>query len=445
MILLRLERRARHAENLAELSFIIVNETLRLVSYRQAILWEKGSGRSIRIKAVSGVDRPDPDAPFVIYMRRILKHLLRQPDFEKIRTLQESDLKEDDKRGWTEWAMGTVIWCPLMTPAGEILGGLIFTRGVPWNKEDIARLEHLADAYAHAWQGLNSRKSPWRRDIRRGWRKRLSQLIWLLLVVFLMGLPVRLSVLAPAEIVPSHFLIVSVPMDGVIQQFHVAPDQEIEAGQPLFRLDDTAFRNEYEVAKRAVSVARAAYKRTAQKAFADKESRGDLLLLKAQVEQKSAELDYMTDRLARSEIVAEQAGLAVFGDVNDWLGKPVATGEKVMTIADPNQVEAEIQLPVEDAINLEKGADVLIFLNVEPDRPLPARLRQASYEAQVTPEGTLAFRLKATLIQKERIPRIGLRGTAKIYGKEATLFYYLMRRPLTALRQYLGMLRPFSD
>ncbi len=102
-------------------------------------------------------------------------------------------------------------------------------------------------------------------------------------------------------------------------------------------------------------------------------------------------------------------------------------------------------LPVSDAVNLDTGAEVRIFLNIRPDSPLSASLRQASYEAQITSEGILAFRLKASLNNPVRLSspkssyRIGLRGTAKIYGKEVTLFYYLMRRPLTALRQRVGL------
>jgi hypothetical protein len=38
-----------------------------------------------------------------------------------------------------------------------------------------------------------------------------------------------------------------------------------------------------------------------------------------------------------------------------------------------------------------------------------------------------------------RPPRIGLKGTAKIYGPRVTLFYYIMRRPLAALRQLVGL------
>ena len=37
------------------------------------------------------------------------------------------------------------------------------------------------------------------------------------------------------------------------------------------------------------------------------------------------------------------------------------------------------------------------------------------------------------------MPRIGLRGTARVYGPRTTMFYFLFRRPITAMRQLIGV------
>ena len=80
-----------------------------------------------------------------------------------------------------------------------------------------------------------------------------------------------------------------------------------------------------------------------------------------------------------------------------------------------------------------------MFLNIDPTHPLDAQLRQTSYEAEVTPDDILAFRLKASFDEGTQLPRIGLKGTAKIYGNQVPLIYYLMRRPISAVRQTLGI------
>ena len=79
-----------------------------------------------------------------------------------------------------------------------------------------------------------------------------------------------------------------------------------------------------------------------------------------------------------------------------------------------------------------------LFLDTDPLNPLPAHVAHAAYEPVNTPQGGPAYRVTAALADGTALPRIGLRGTAKIYGQEVTLFYFLFRRPVTALRQWVG-------
>lgn len=87
----------------------------------------------------------------------------------------------------------------------------------------------------------------------------------------------------------------------------------------------------------------------------------------------------------------------------------------------------------------------VVSLSTAPDPADPldalhAVVRHAAYEPQRTPEDVLAYRLVATLAAADGAapPRIGMRGTARIYGERVSLFFYLFRRPITSLRQWLG-------
>jgi len=234
-------------------------------------------------------------------------------------------------------------------------------------------------------------------------------------------------------------MLVSAPVEGVVKQFHIEPNAQVKAGDLLFSLDDTVLRNRHEIAKKVLDVARADYLRASQKAFSDEQSKANMALLRAEMEQKSAEVTYTAELLERIHVRAVRDGTAVFNDPNDWLGKPLETGEKVLSLAAPLDTELKIWLPVEDAINLEPGAQVRVFLNINPTTPVSAELKQTSYEAQVTPAGVLAFPLRAFFVDEFKRPRLGLKGTAKIYGEKVTLFYYLMRRPIAALRRVSGL------
>lgn len=255
-------------------------------------------------------------------------------------------------------------------------------------------------------------------------------------------MPVRQSVLAPAEVVARDPVVVAAPLDGVIESFAVAPNQPVHAGQELFRFDDTKLRSQYEVAKRTLDIARAELRRASQSAFNDRESSAQIDLLRARVKLREAELDHARALLDRVVDTAERDGVAVFTHANDWIGRPVVTGERVMEIADPAHTELRIDLPVADAIVLEPGAEVVLFLDAEPLMPRVAHLKTASYEAEVTPSGTLAYRVTAVFDDSEDgglPPRVGLHGTAKVYGEQVPLALYLFRRPLSAVRRALGV------
>ncbi|MBL8483764.1 MAG: HlyD family secretion protein, partial [Rhodocyclaceae bacterium] len=154
--------------------------------------------------------------------------------------------------------------------------------------------------------------------------------------------------------------------------------------------------------------------------------------------EKAAELAYSGQLLERVRVKAPRDGIAVFSDTRDWLGKAVTTGERVLQIADPARAEMSLRLPVGDAIELAPDASVTLYLTTAPQYAYEGRLSYAAYRAEVAPDGMLAYKLKADFAQGETPPRIGLTGTAKVYGGWVPLAYYVLRRPLAALRQRLG-------
>jgi hypothetical protein len=164
-----------------------------------------------------------------------------------------------------------------------------------------------------------------------------------------------------------------------------------------------------------------------------------LAVLKGRIDQYRAETDYVETLLGRIDQRAPIAGVAVFDDVDGWIGRPVTQGERVMMIADPHRTELEIHLPVGDALALAPGDEVRLFLNVAPDHVIAARLSFVSYDASPTPDGVLAYRLRAEFAGPDDSIRLGQKGIAKIYGPPSGLLRVILRRPLAAFRQYLGL------
>lgn len=206
----------------------------------------------------------------------------------------------------------------------------------------------------------------------------------------------------------------------------------------LLRLDDARLRSELEVAQQALSVSQAEYRQVAQQAVFDSKSKAELVEVQGRMEQHAAQVEYLNGLLDRIEVRAPRPGVAVFDDVNDWIGKPVRTGERILMVADPTDMALEVRLPVADAITLEAGDEARLFLNVDPQNPVSATLTYVGYQAAPGPDGVLTYRLKAAFDHEHRPPRVGLTGTAKLYGERTTLFTHVFRRPISALRQRFG-------
>ena len=423
---LLLERQARAAASSEALAYCMVNDSQSLFGFRHVALLING-----QVRAVTGVSVPDPHAPFVAFIERAGKQLIKKNHLSQATTINAAWLDQQTQQDWQTLSAQEALWIPLKDRKSNIIGGLWYARDHHWQENEKILAEQLADVYAHAWLALEPRKV---------WRPRLPKvgiLAAAVAMIILMLLPIRQSVLAPAEVVPHEGRVVTAPLDGVIAEFMVKPNQPVHKNDVLVRFDNTTLKAQADVAERALGVADAEFRSNSQRAFQDADSKAKLDLLAAQVNQKQAELNYARELLQRSEIRADRDGIAVFPDEERWIGKPVRTGERLMELANPRQAELKIELDVGDAIHFPPYAEVALFLDSDPLHRYEAKLQRIAYESEITPSGTLAYRLDALF--GDTSPRIGLRGTAKIYGESVPLAVYLFRRPLAALRKTLGI------
>ena len=437
--LISLERAARKATSIEHLAFVAVNETHRLIDYYQCLLWRCSPEGKVRIQSISGVSEIDRHSPAGLSLQRLVQVIFERQNDSVINPITRDHIPSKMQQEWDEWLPAHGLWCPFVRPTGEIFAGLLITRDAAFEQAEISLLAPLVEAYAHAWSALEAREKTPYRGLLNLLRRRSLRIAALVVLIGVLALPIRESALAPAEVIPRQALLVATPVKGVIKEFHVQPNELVTGGQLLFSLDDTEFKSQHAIAAKSLEVARADYLRSAQKSFSDAQSKSEVELLRVRVEQKQLEKNYSETLLKRTKVRADRTGIAVFTDANDWIGKPVEIGERILMLADPEQAEIQIWLAVEDSINLEPGSEVQVFLNTDPTSPLTAQIRQTSYQPNKTPEGNLAFHLKAELEPAQEIPRIGLKGTAKVYGQSVSVFYYIIRRPLSALRQTLGI------
>nr|VFJ91030.1 MAG: Multidrug efflux pump subunit AcrA (membrane-fusion protein) [Candidatus Kentron sp. LFY] len=429
--LLQLQERTWAARSMEELAFIAVNETHNMASYRQAVLWIRDRG----VVTVSGVAASEKDAPFIQWTRRLLSRALVE---DSPRAVGADDLAQDDAEEWRNWLPEHGFVLPLVDADGKRFGCLLLARDERWSAPEMALIKHLVATYGHAWISLTkkTRRIPTRPAVKK----------WLLVtlgltIVLSVFIPIPLTVLAPAEIVPINPMVIRSPLEGVVDRIRVRPNQTVSKNTPLFDLDGTTLNSQLDVAKKNLHTIEAEYRQTAQQAMVDRHSKAKLAILKGKASEQQSEIDHLRALIARTRVKAPRQGIVILDDATEWIGRPVMVGQRVMMIADEFDAEVEAWVPIGDAIPLAPDALVTVFLNADPLRPVKARLRMFGYEAIPRPDGSLAYRVRAVLHDTEsgRRIRIGLRGTARITGERVLLAYWIFRRPLAAVRQTLGL------
>ena len=433
--LLHIEQRAFAASTRAALGFTIANETVALVAFRQAAFFTRKARNMLVLNTASGLAAVTEDSPYAIWLSGFAQNFPSEPLCHRL------DFVADDSgtaQAWEEWLPDHLLVAQLYGPDQQRVGAVMYARDTPWLDAELAALNRLHLSYGYCLAALGHQRSMWRSFTKNVLSPTFGK-VALAVAVACLFIPIRITALAPAEVVALNAFAVAAPQEGVIGSMHVQPNMPVKKGDKLFSLDDSSVLGRKEVAAKGLSIARAEALVAQQRAFDEIKSKGELASAAGRVREKEAELMAVETQAARVEVRAERDGIAVYADPNDWIGRPVQTGERVMLIANPQDAGVMVWLPAMDAINIEPGAPLRLFLHVKPLDYLPGTLMQTSYQAVLSPEGVSAYRLRGQFDPGTVVPRIGLRGTARITGEKAALGYYLFRRPIAAVREWTGL------
>ncbi|MGI9367088.1 MAG: efflux RND transporter periplasmic adaptor subunit [Rhizobiaceae bacterium] len=434
--MLNLEREARKAESQAELGYLMVNGSRAVVRYRQALLLLNSGPRNHKVVAVSSLSAIDRNSTFIRWIERLARKKTGGENAGKIFSCDVRTEADENDLDASTYPFAHLTFVPLQLRDGTVFGHLLLSSESERDERSLVAAAHLCETYSHAWEALLGPKR-----IKRKLNSRTG--LWMMALASIVAAgfaPIPLSVLSPAEVTPSSPFVVASPIDGVIEVVSVDPNTFVTEGQLLFSFVDTDLRNRVQLAGQAVGVAEARYQQSLRTSFSDPRAKRELAIAQSELQLKAGEYDYAQELMKSTRVSAGTSGLVLFADKDSWTGRPVATGERIMRIADPAKVEVTINVPVSDSIVLEEGAPVELYLDSNPLESVNARVTSASFHAQPDGEGVLSYQVRAEflLAKGETPPRIGLRGTAKVFGETVSLAYYLMRKPLSAVRQWTG-------
>lgn len=439
--LIQLEFNLKNCENDSELFYSIVNQTIEIIYYEQAVLIGLDYSSKLKVEAISNVVSVDSTSPFVQYILDLSNKLKNLYSNDEIKLVNQTELSKDIKEQIKEFSPSNIVWIPLKTIKNniEVEFYLILFRNDFFEQKDLEILNYLATSYKYFL--FANRKDSFRTKL-RSLKINNKYLKYSLIAIFLaMFLPIKMSVIAPCEIQAKDPFVVTSPIDGSIDEIKVNSNEFVQKDKLIVKIKDVDLINTYEIAKKKLDTVQAELHSMKQAGFYDIDKKSQISRLESEVALKEAELNYSKSLLDKTDIYSQTQGIAVVDNPNEWKGKPVITGEKILLIANPNEVEIKIMLSVKDALFLKESAEVKIFLDNKIFETWDAKISEIFYKPQVTPENIVSYKIIADfndLKQNEEIPKIGLRGTAKIYSQNVTLFFYLFRKPITSLRQLIA-------
>ena len=474
--------KAQTSQSLQELSFLLVNLSKQLVVYEQAFLYQEGKG----FIAISGLSEVDHNSPMLIWFKEFIRELHQEGITEhiprKARGLRY--IKDLD-----QWFANELTLIPLNHQDPEHFISLVLVNDEPLSTEEMKVMDFWAKSWFQAFQILELKSNHNKHDmilnlltaLRERAPKKVSDLYrklshstktwfeggyknlfkgsfykerystfarrlredqkfkWKMTALLVCLFPVRLTIIAPGEIVASQPLIVRAPIEGVIEKFYIEPNSLIKKGQDLFSYDNAQLFSKTESAKQSYMSAQAEYRETSLLSLTDAKQKINLATLDAKVQQKAYEYQYFLNQMQRSVIQSPTDGWAIFDDPSEFVGKPVTVGEKVMMIADPEDVEIQAWIALSDMIAMTQGMSVTIYPNPNPFSSINGRIRYVTYEPVQLPDGQYAYRLRATINHDEKKPRLGLKGSVKVSGHLVPLCYWVLRKPLALGRHFIGI------
>lgn len=435
---LALEKKLRNASSVQQVAQIASSDSQALLHFDSCVFF---SGRQLKPLAASNVSVIDATSSEIQRWRQLLGQ-----HFDKARQqsplqleLSQPDNGDAAKNGDKEngdientIARKHLVLLPLGKDGSE--GCLALLRSQRFSDQEREVLRELGGAVTQALFAVRGARQF---SLRRWCRRR--PLVFAAIITAICLIPVRQSVLAPATLAAIEPRIVSALTDGVVREIHISPNAPVQREQLLFSLEDAEVTAEIDRVQQEISLFQERLRMTRQYNFQQASAGHKLAEAEADLAIRTLDLAFQRTQLDKTRIRAPAAGVAIYTDPAEWIGRRIRAGEKVMEIVQPAARQIQIDLPTNDAITLPQSAPAVFYAESDPLSPIEGELH---YHSLLTSEGEnlpASYRLLATIQQDQPQVRINTRGHARVYGARVPLIYYLLRRPLASARRWIGV------
>ena len=279
----------------------------------------------------------------------------------------------------------------------------------------------------------NRRKSP------KILKKTIKFALILLLITAAMFFPVRESSTAEFMLTAPEITAAYACLDGTVSQCLKQDGAFVRKGEVIIRFDTSELKYRLANAQSELKEAEAEYELALQNAFTDESKLGKVKLLRARCEVLQVSVDEAKWYLKNAEVRAGADGILVLMDKRAELvtGKAVKNGEKLFEIFGGDGMIAEIMVNERDSSILQEKFDTTLFLHTAPEKGITGEVLSASQYPVLNKQNQYSYPIRMKLhTDAEKDLRYGMRGVAKLSGKDVPLGYYLFKSLILYFRNW---------
>ncbi|MEC7838503.1 MAG: HlyD family efflux transporter periplasmic adaptor subunit [Chlamydiota bacterium] len=434
----RLNLKAHKCQTFESLTFLILNDTINVARYDRALLWDLTAEKP-KLLGVSGQSNLPKNHDLIKKWRNVVTDL-GEPNKPQIFIIDRSDETKIAKDS-NEKPKSTVLWLPIFSNEKLTLGMWMELWGDHKNNPPpddlLGLLVHLLmPSFGLAWEKL-SMKNSWKKIPRKTpFYAALGVAVFLMLLF----IQVPLRIVAPCEVVAMDPMVIRAPMEGIIKEINVKPGEMIVEGDILFEYDKRVPLQQLKAAQKEVEVLESKLNRAISLSLEEDQSSADnYSILTRQLEKGKIELELVQHHASLLTNKAEQSGMVIIDDPDQLRGKPVQIGERILAINDPNKTKLKIWLPENDNVELNLDEPIKIILNVSSNESFQAKITYISSESTLSEKNIPSFIAEAEWVTHDQNVKLGLKGTAILYGEKVPLWYFFLRKPIAFIRYYVGL------
>jgi len=222
--------------------------------------------------------------------------------------------------------------------------------------------------------------------------------------------------------------VITAPEEGYIKGAPARPGDLVTAGQSLATLDD----RDLQLEKLKWSGKQKQVSREYREALASLD-RSKIGILRAQLDQASAQIEILQKKLERTIISAPIDGIIVSGDFTRALGSPVERGQILYKVSPLDDYRVLLDVDESDIAELSVGMKGELTLSAAAEETFEIVVDRIT-PVSVSGEGANYFQVEASLVDTPEFLRPGMQGVSKIAIGERRLLWIWTHKLVDWLR-----------